>query len=130
MGASRRSAPTRPRRPRADVVVWACGAWLPKLFPGLVRIRISKRDVFFFGAGADWAAAPGWCDYDAAFYGHGEIGGLGVKVAPDAAGEPIDPDTLERFASPANVELAHEYAARRFPAADAPSSARGSASTR
>ncbi len=108
-----RADPASP--PAADVVVWACGAWLPKLFPELVRIKISKRDVFFFGAGADWTRAPGWCDYDAAFYGHGEVGGLGVKVAPDAAGEAIDPDTLERLASPANVELAHEYAARRFP---------------
>ena len=100
----------------SDVVVWACGAWLPALFPGLVRIRISKRDVFFFGAGAEWAGTPGWCDYDAAYYGHGEVGGLGVKIAPDAAGEAIDPDTLERLPSPSNVRLAHEYAARRFPA--------------
>ncbi len=101
--------------PGADVVVWACGAWLPALFPGLVRIRVSKRDVFFFGAGAEWAHAPGWCDYAGPFYGHGEVGGLGVKVAPDSVGEPIDPDALERLPTPSNVELAHEYARRRFP---------------
>ena len=102
--------------PATDVVVWACGAWLPALFPGLVRIRISKRDVFFFGATAEWAGTPGWCDYDGAYYGHGEAGGLGVKIAPDFAGEAVDPDTLERLPTPSNVELAHEYAARRFPA--------------
>jgi glycine/D-amino acid oxidase-like deaminating enzyme len=102
--------------PAGDVVVWACGAWLPRLFPGLARIRISKRDVFFFGAGAEWVGTPGWCDYDGACYGHGEAGGLGVKIAPDAAGVEIDPDTLERLPSPSNVALAHEYAERRFPA--------------
>ena len=36
--------------PRADAVVWACGAWLPALFPAHVEVRISRRDVFFFGA--------------------------------------------------------------------------------
>jgi glycine/D-amino acid oxidase-like deaminating enzyme len=102
--------------PRADVVVWACGAWLPKLFPREVTLRISRRDVFFFGVDGSWANAPGFCDYDRAFYGHGELGGLGMKVAPDRNGEPIDPDTVERLPLPANEQLAREYLAHRFPA--------------
>ena len=102
--------------PRADVVVWACGAWLPQVFPELVELRISRRDVFFLGVDGSWAGAPGFCDYDSAFYGHGEIGGLGMKVAPDAPGAEIDPDTLDRKPLPQNELLAREYAARRFPA--------------
>ena len=77
----RRADPADP--PRADVVVWACGAWLPQLFPGLVELKISRRDVFFLGVDGSWAGMPGFCDYDSGFYGHGELGGLGMKVAPD-----------------------------------------------
>jgi glycine/D-amino acid oxidase-like deaminating enzyme len=111
---TRRAAAGDP--PRGDVVVWACGAWLPRLFPGVVELRISRRDVFFLGVDGSWAGTPGFCDYDGAFYGHGEIGGLGMKIAPDQAGEAIDPDTLERLPAPENERLAREYAARRFPA--------------
>src|SRR5581483_1529996 len=39
--------------PAADVVVWACGSWLPKLFPELVDQRISRRDIFYAGADGD-----------------------------------------------------------------------------
>ena len=110
---TRRADPAEP--PRGDVVVWACGAWLPQLFPGLVELRISRRDVFFLGVDGSWAGTPGFCDYDNGFYGHGELGGLGMKVAPDAPGEPVDPDTLDRVPLRANEALAREYAARRFP---------------
>jgi glycine/D-amino acid oxidase-like deaminating enzyme len=107
--------------PRADVVVWACGSWLAGLFPELVRQKVSRRDVFFLGADAAWSGTPGFCEYESSFYGHGQIGGLGVKVAPDTAGEEVDPDRLDRLPDPANERLVREYAARRFPAlADAP----------
>ena len=107
--------------PRSDVVVWACGAWLGKLFPREVDLRISRRDVFFFGTDGSWRGTPGFCDYDAPFYGHGEIGGLGAKVAPDRPGEEIDPDRLDRLPLPALEHAARAYTAKRFPAlADAP----------
>ncbi len=101
--------------PRADVVVWACGPWLASLFPE-VELRVTRRDVFFFGGDASWRGTPGFCDYDAAFYGHGEIGGLGVKIAPDLPGEEIDPDTVDRIPLPSWERSAREYAAHRFPA--------------
>jgi glycine/D-amino acid oxidase-like deaminating enzyme len=109
-----RATPAEP--PATDVVVWACGAWLPALFPAEVRLTISRRDVFQFGADASWAGTPGFCDYDGAFYGHGELDGLGVKVAPDVDGGEVDPDTLERLPSPEREREARAYAARRFPA--------------
>lgn len=102
--------------PGADAVVWACGAWLGALFPREVELTVSRRDVFFFGGGGAWRGTPGFCDYDAPFYGHGEIGGLGVKVAPDVPGGAVDPDLLDRLPSPEREADARAYAAHRFPA--------------
>jgi glycine/D-amino acid oxidase-like deaminating enzyme len=104
-----------------DVVVWACGAWLPQLFGELVGLQIARRDVFFFGGDASWQNTPGFCDYDAPFYGHGELGGLGVKIAPDTSGGEIDPDALDRVPLERLMDTARAYAAKRFPAlGDAP----------
>jgi sarcosine oxidase len=113
--------PTPAHPPRTDAVIWACGSWLPKLFPGLVEQRIVRRDVFFFGVGGEWSGTPGFCEYDAPFYGHGELGGLGMKVAPDNGVVEVDPDELERTLDPGQAALARAYTAKRFPAlADAP----------
>lgn len=107
--------------PAADVVVWACGAWLPKLFPREVELTLSRRDVFFFGGDGSWRGAPGFCEYDGPFYGHGEIAGLGVKVAPDTPGGVLDPDTVDRVPLEERAAEARSYAAHRFPSlADAP----------
>jgi sarcosine oxidase len=76
----------------ADAVVWACGGWLPDLFPGLVAIRTTRQDLFFLAGGPAWAHAPGWVDYDGALYGTGDVDGLGVKAAPDAEGPALAPD--------------------------------------
>jgi glycine/D-amino acid oxidase-like deaminating enzyme len=102
--------------PRADVVVWACGAWLPALFPDEVELKVPRRDVFFFGGDAGWRDKPGFCEYDARFYGHGEIAGLGVKIAPDFAAPEVDPDTLDRRPSRELEREARAYVAKRFPA--------------
>jgi glycine/D-amino acid oxidase-like deaminating enzyme len=108
--------PTPRDPPRADVVVWACGAWLQGLFPELTEQRISRRDVFFVGVDGSWSNTPGYCDYEGPYYGHGELGGLGLKVAYDGPGPEIDPDELERLPDPKSEALARSYLARRFPA--------------
>lgn len=114
-----RADPANP--PAADVVVWACGAWLPSVFPGLVEVEVSRRDVFFFGGGAAWNGAPGFVEYDAGFYGHGDLRGLGVKVCPDFPAPLVDPDRLDRLPTPELLAEARRYAAARFPGlADAP----------
>jgi glycine/D-amino acid oxidase-like deaminating enzyme len=102
-------------RPPGDVVVWACGAWLPRLFPEHVAVEVSRRDVFFLGGDRSWFGAPGFVDYDGGFYGHGDVGGLGVKIAPDSVSDTVDPETLDRTPSPDRQEQARNYAARRFP---------------
>lgn len=110
-------------RLEADVVVWACGAWLPRLFPELLRLRVTKQDVFHFGADVSWGCppVPGWVDYDAAVYGTGDVDGLGVKVAPDHEGPPFDPEGDQRIPSRETEEAARRYMALRFPGlTDAP----------
>jgi glycine/D-amino acid oxidase-like deaminating enzyme len=104
-------------RLEADCVVWACGAWLPGLFPELLQLRVTKQDVFHFGADVAWSCppVPGWVDYDAAVYGTGDVDGLGVKVAPDREGPPFDPDGDERIPSRQTEEAARRYMAERFP---------------
>ena len=114
-----RATPEDP--PGGDVVVWACGAWLPGLFPGLVDLRIVRRDVFFAGVDGSWAGTPGYCEYEGPYYGHGEVAGLGLKVAYDGAAPEIDPDTVERRPEDASLARVRSFLARRFPAlADAP----------
>ena len=58
-GVTLQGEATRPAdEPPGDVVVWACGAWLPQLFPEHVELQISRRDVFFFGGDRSWLARP------------------------------------------------------------------------
>ncbi|MDQ3782269.1 MAG: FAD-dependent oxidoreductase [Actinomycetota bacterium] len=101
----------------ADVVVWACGPWLPRLFPELVEASVTKQDVVFYRVGPEWAApgVPGWIDLDRAMYGCGDVDGRGFKASSDIDGPDFDPDTGERLASTENLERCRRYLARRFP---------------
>jgi sarcosine oxidase len=102
----------------ADVVVWACGAWMPGLFGDVLSLRITQQDVFYFAADGHWATpgVPGWVDYDGAAYGLGDLDGRGVKVAPDVDGPPFDAQTGERHVHPEHERFARAYLAHRFPA--------------
>ena len=107
----------------ADAVVWACGAWLPQLFPDVVELRVSLQGVALFDAPAVWAApgVPAWVDFDAGLYGHALIEPHGFKAASDVDGPEVDPGTRPAQAPAAAVEEASAYVKRRFPAlADAP----------
>lgn len=107
----------------ADVVVWACGSWLARLFPDQARLRVTRQEVLHFGAPIAWETPPmpAWVDYDAAFYGLGDLDGRGVKVCPDQEGPEFDPDLDRRTPTEQAEADARAYLARRFPAlADAP----------
>jgi sarcosine oxidase len=106
-----------------DISVWACGAWLRGIFPGEARLRVTRQEVLHFGAPIAWETppVPAWVDYDAAFYGVGDLDGRGVKVCPDREGPEFDPDRDSRVPSEQAESAARAYLARRFPAlADAP----------
>jgi glycine/D-amino acid oxidase-like deaminating enzyme len=102
----------------ADLAVWACGAWLPQLFPGLVQMRVSLQGVTLFDVPAEWASpgVPAWVDFDAAIYGHGAIEPHGFKAASDLDGPEVDPGTRPAGAPEDVVAQGREYLARRFPA--------------
>jgi glycine/D-amino acid oxidase-like deaminating enzyme len=105
-------------RLEADRVIWACGAWLAKLFPELVGLRVTRQSTTFFEAGPEWRTpgVPAWVDYDGSFYGLGDLDGHGVKAACDVEGPPFDPDSAEREPAPDAEATAREYVRRRFPA--------------
>jgi glycine/D-amino acid oxidase-like deaminating enzyme len=107
----------------ADVVVWACGPWLAALFPEQARLRVTRQEVLHYGASIAWETppVPAWVDYDAAFYGVGDLDGRGVKVCPDREGPEFDPDRDDRTPSEQAQQDARAYLGRRFPGlADAP----------
>jgi sarcosine oxidase len=107
----------------AGTFVFACGPWLPKVFPDLLGARIfpTRQEVFFFGppAGDERFAPPRmptWIDFGAEIYGLPDLEARGFKLAPDRHGGPIDPDLDERLVTPASVERVRAFLARRFPA--------------
>ncbi|MFQ5346781.1 MAG: FAD-dependent oxidoreductase [Rhodothalassiaceae bacterium] len=114
----------------AGAAVYACGPWLPKVFPALLGGRIvpTRQDVFFFGpAAGDRRFAPGalpvWADFNDGdiFYGLPDLESRGFKIAHDAHGPVFDPDTGRRHPDRESYEQVRAYLARRFPAlADAP----------
>lgn len=108
----------------AETYVFACGAWLPKVFPELLHnlIRPTKQEHFYFGVppgNADFSPQrlPAWIDdTDPRMpYGLPDIGGQGVKMGFHREGPPFDPDHDDRLASPEAVEEARRYVAARFP---------------
>ncbi len=107
----------------ADQYVFACGAWLAKVFPKLLgsRIFVTRQEVIFFGvpAGEVRFAAPvmpAWLFVSDGIYGVPDLEHRGFKVALDRHGERVDPDTQSRVVSNGSVEWMRGYVERRFPA--------------
>jgi len=107
----------------AGVFVFACGPWLPKLFPDLLRGRIhpTRQEVFFFGAPAgDQRFAPPqmpvWIDFGAEIYGLPDLENRGFKLALDRHGPAFDPDTGERVVSAESLDEVRAFMNHRFPA--------------
>src|SRR5262249_2467442 len=112
----------------ANFFVFACGPWLPKLFPVLLRDRIhpTRQEVYFFGVPeGDTRFAPPqmptWIDFGAEIYGLPDLENRGFKLAIDRHGEAIDPETAERNVTEDLLSEARAFLAERFPALrDAP----------
>ncbi len=110
-------------RIEADTFVFACGAWLAKLFPKILGARIfpSRQEVFFFGVPAGDArfappALPTWLFQEDEIYGMPDLEGRGLKIAVDRHGERVDPDTQSRLASAEGAAEARRFVEQRFPA--------------
>ena len=106
----------------AGKFVFACGPWLPKVFPAVLggRIFTSRQEVFFFGLPPgdlrfSPPALPTWLILADEYYGMPNIENRGFKVAFDRHGPAVDPDTMNRIASEEGLRAARAYLARRFP---------------
>ncbi|MFN2532754.1 MAG: FAD-dependent oxidoreductase [Pyrinomonadaceae bacterium] len=105
----------------ANQFVFACGAWLPKLFPDLLGelIHVTKQEVFFFGQLADHdphrRELPAWIDFKDLVYGLPNLDNRGVKIAIDAHGADFDPDTSDRLVSASSITAIRTFLAERLP---------------
>jgi sarcosine oxidase len=111
-------------RYRADRFVFACGPWLGRVFPDLLGRRIfpTRQEVFFFAPRAgderfEPGRLPGWADFNGGdiYYGFPNLEGRGFKIAHDAHGAPMDPDTGDRIPSAGALADVRAFMARRFP---------------
>lgn len=116
--------------PSAGQVIYACGSWLPKVFPDVLAglIRATRQEVFFFGTAMGdgrftASRMPAWLDYTDSRGGYSipDMEGRGFKLAFDRHGPETDPDTQERVIGKPSLEAAREFLGERFPdLADAP----------
>jgi sarcosine oxidase len=106
----------------AEKYVFACGAWLGKLFAQILGARIfpSRQEVFYIGVPAGDSrfaspALPTFLFQEDESYGMPDLESRGLKIALDRHGERVDPDTQSRLVSPQSAEEIRRYVARRFP---------------
>lgn len=107
----------------ADTIIYACGSWLGKLFPGEIgdRIICNKQEVYYFGVPAEHASKydsfPVWVDADDKdhYYGIPGNASRGFKVGVDRKGKVFDPTNGERTIEPEVLAHARGFLAHRFP---------------
>jgi glycine/D-amino acid oxidase-like deaminating enzyme len=106
----------------AQTFVFACGPWLPKVFPSVMsgKLKTPRRAVFFYGTPPGdqrftYPNFPTW-SVDSA-YGFPCIEGRGFKVVP-TFNPPVlvDPDTQEHALTADEQRKGREFAAKWFPA--------------
>jgi len=109
------------QRVAAQTFVFACGPWLPKVFPSVMKNKLAtpRRAVFFYGTPPGderftYPNFPTWSIGDA--YGFPSIEGKGFKVVPTFERELVDPDTQEHALTPDELRKGRAFAAKWFPA--------------
>lgn len=104
--------------------IFACGPWLPRVFPQLLgdRIFLSRQEVFFLGPppGDDSFRPPRmpvWLHHlhPDIPYALPDIEGRGFKLAFDRHGPAIDPDTVQRIIGSESITRLREFLARHIP---------------
>ena len=108
---------------QADTYVFACGPWLPALFPEILSkfLYPTRQEVFFFGAPpGDNRFAPPNLPTNIIFRGEAycvpDLDGRGVKMGMDHHGPRIDPDNDDRTPSTEKLNQARSILGSRFPA--------------
>lgn len=113
---------------RADAFVFACGPWMGRTLPDVMRTRLRtpRREVFFWGTPGGDAVSyghprfPVWSDRtrkgrEDSYYGFPDFDGRGFRVIPANDSNPLDPDLDERVVSAYQLQRVHQYMAYRFP---------------
>jgi sarcosine oxidase len=108
-------------RVAAQTFVFACGPWLPKVFPSVMagKLQTPRRAVFFYGTPPGderftYPNFPTWSVDNA--YGFPSIEGKGFKVVPTFEPVLVDPDTQEHSLTAEELRKGREFAAKWFPA--------------
>jgi sarcosine oxidase len=101
----------------AATFVFACGPWLPKLFPQAVgrRIRVTRQPIFYFD---DWRIdMPVWIDFTdpRGAYTIPPLDGKSFKLALDLHRAAFDPDSGSRSVTAEETSAARALLAERFP---------------
>jgi glycine/D-amino acid oxidase-like deaminating enzyme len=109
------------QRVSAQTFVFACGPWLPKVFPAVMKNKLAtpRRAVFFYGTPPGderftYPNFPTWSVDNA--YGFPSIEGRGFKVVPTFERELVDPDTQEHSLTADELRKGRAFAAKWFPA--------------
>lgn len=114
---------------RARQFVFACGPWLPRLFPDVIGSRIAslRAEAYFLrippgSRQYEPGVMPTWFDTaDPDAFGFPNLEGRGCKVAVDAIAPPADPDEQDRRPTEPFAAAVRSYVKRRLPGlADSP----------
>jgi glycine/D-amino acid oxidase-like deaminating enzyme len=100
----------------ADTFVFALGAWLPKVFPEVMKGKLSVRKAAYYMYGTP----PGDNRFSVPHLPNTGLGlpsingaGFGLLIAPS---EEVDPDSYERVPNADEKAAAREILAKQFPA--------------
>lgn len=119
-GALRDVALSTGARVSAQTFIFACGPWLPKVFPAVMQHKLEtpRRAVFFYGTPPGdqrftYPNFPTWSVDNA--YGFPCIEGRGFKVVPTFERELVDPDTQEHALTADELRKGRAFADKWFP---------------
>lgn len=108
------------QRVSAQTFVFACGPWLPKVFPSAMKNKLEtpRRVVFFYGTPPGderftYPNFPTWSVDNA--YGFPSIEGKGFKVVPTFERLLVDPDTQEHSLTADELRKGREFVTKWFP---------------
>src|SRR5690606_36072415 len=107
----------------ADIFIFACGSWLPKLFPAELGniIKPTRQEVYYFGLPSDGAVTfeemQAWIDADGVsmYYGIAGNAARGFKLGVDIRGGSFDPTSDDRSPDPLVLHAARKFLEHRFP---------------
>jgi sarcosine oxidase len=113
---------TTGRKITAESYVFACGAWLPRIFPATLGQHIfpSRQEIFFFAPPAGSSqyappAMPAWYSFADNVYGIPDIQNRGVKIGFDTHGHTFDPETRDRIVSQRGLRAMRGLLRKHFP---------------